>query len=99
MWQGMQTITDYKGKHSCKLPSDTSLTDELNHFYDHFEASNTEACMTASAVPDECVITLSVAMRVRPLNRSRLAKATQGYTRLRGQTDYQDVCSGHVLNN
>ena len=30
MWQGLQTITDYKGKHSRKLPSDKSLPDELN---------------------------------------------------------------------
>ena len=57
MWQGLQTITDYKGKLSSELPSDTSLPDELNHFYARFEASNTEACMTASAVPDDCVIT------------------------------------------
>ena len=41
MWQGLQTITDYKGKHSQELPSDTSLPDELNHFYARFEASNT----------------------------------------------------------
>ena len=25
IWQGLQTITDYKGKHSRELPSDTSL--------------------------------------------------------------------------
>ena len=25
MWQGLQTITDYKGKHSRELPSNTSL--------------------------------------------------------------------------
>ncbi|KAK6295629.1 hypothetical protein J4Q44_G00333420 [Coregonus suidteri] len=61
MWQGLKTITDYKGKHSCELPSDTSLPDELNHFYARFEASNTEACMRAPAVPDYYVITLSVA--------------------------------------
>jgi hypothetical protein len=30
MWQGLQTITDYKGKHSRELPSDTSLPDKLN---------------------------------------------------------------------
>ena len=61
MWQDLQAITDYKGKHSRELPSDTSLPDELNHVYAHFEASNTEACMRASAIPDDCVITLSVA--------------------------------------
>ena len=61
MWQGLQTITDYKGKASRELPSDTSLPDELNYFYAHFEASNTEAYMRVSAVPDDCVITLSVA--------------------------------------
>jgi hypothetical protein len=42
MWQGSQTITDYKGKHSRELPSDRSLPDELNHFYARFEASNTD---------------------------------------------------------
>ena len=47
MWQGLQTITDYKGKHSRELPSDTSLPDELNYFYARFEASNTETCMRA----------------------------------------------------
>ena len=61
MWQGLQTITYYKGKLSHELPSDVSLPDELNHFYAHFEASNTEACMRALAVPDDCLITLSVA--------------------------------------
>jgi hypothetical protein len=61
VWQGLQIITDCKGKHSRVLPSDTSLSEELNHFYARFEASNTEACMRTSAVPDDCVITLSVA--------------------------------------
>ena len=51
MWQGLQTITDNKGKHSRKLPSDTSLPEELNLFYARFEACNTEACMRTSAVP------------------------------------------------
>ena len=61
MWQGLQTITDYKGKPSRELPSDMSLPDELNAFYARFEASITEPCMRAPAVPDECVILLSVA--------------------------------------
>jgi hypothetical protein len=52
MWQGLQTITDYKGKSNRELPSDASLPDELNAFYALFEANNTEACMRASAVPD-----------------------------------------------
>ena len=62
MLQVLQTITDYKGKHSLERPSDTSLPDELNAFNARFEASNTEACMRASAVPDDCVITLTVAV-------------------------------------
>ena len=58
MWQGLQTITDYKGKHSL-VPSDTSLPDELNYFNAPFEGNNTETCMRAPAVPEDCVITLS----------------------------------------
>jgi hypothetical protein len=61
IWQGLQTITDYKGKHSRELPSDTSQQDELNYFYACFEASNIETCMRASAVPDDYVIMLSAA--------------------------------------
>ena len=61
MWQGLQTITDYKGKSSPKLPSDASLPNKLNAFYARFEARNTEACMRAPAVTDDCVIIVSVA--------------------------------------
>ena len=92
MWQGLQTITDYKWKHSHELPSDTSLPDELNHFYARFEESNTEACMRASAVPDDCANTLSVADMSKTFKQVNIHK-------VRGQTDYQDVCSGHVLTN
>ena len=60
MWQGLQTITDYKGKHSQELHSDTILPDELNYCYACL-ASNTETCIIAPAVLDDCVITLSAA--------------------------------------
>jgi hypothetical protein len=84
MWQGLQTITDYKGKHSRELPRDTSLPDELNHFYTRFKASNTEACMRASAVPDDCVITLSVADISRTFKQVNIHKAV-GSDRLPGR--------------
>ena len=71
----MKTITVYKGKHSHELPSDTSLPDELNHLYARFEASNTEACMRASAVPDNCVITLSVAKVIKTFKQVNIHKA------------------------
>ena len=61
MWQGLQTITDNKAKHSRELPSDTSLPDELNYFYARFKANNTETCMRAPAVPEDCVIMFSAA--------------------------------------
>ena len=61
MWQVFQTITVYNGKHSRELPSDMSVPDKLNYFYACFEAGNTKTCMRASAVPDDCVITLSIA--------------------------------------
>ena len=32
MWQGLKTITDYKGKPSRELPSDVNLPDELNDY-------------------------------------------------------------------
>ena len=71
----MQTITDYKGKHSCELPSDTSLPDELNHFSARFEASNSEACMRGLAVPDDCVIMLSGADVSKTFKQVNIHKA------------------------
>jgi hypothetical protein len=55
IWQGLKTITDYKGKPRRKPPSDASLPDELNVFYARFEAINTKACTR------DCVIMLLVA--------------------------------------
>ena len=92
MWQGLQTIR-LQREASRELPSDTSLPDEPNYFYARFEASNTESCMRASAVPDNCVITLSVA------DVSKTFKNRSTFTRLQDQTDYQDVYSEHLLNN
>ena len=84
MWQGLQTITDYKGKPSLEMPSDVSLPDELKAFYSHFELSNTEPCMIAPDVPDNCVISLSIADVRRHLNRLT-------FTSSQGQTNYQSM--------
>ena len=48
MWQGVQTITDYKGKPRRDLSIYVSLSDKLNIFYARFEASNTEKYMSTS---------------------------------------------------
>ena len=74
MWLCLQTITDYKGKHSRELPSDTSLPDELHYFYARFEASNTETCMRASAVPDDWVMMLSAADVSKNLKEGNIPK-------------------------
>ena len=76
MWQGLQTITDYKGKNSRELQSDTSLPDELNYFYAHLEANNTENCMRAPAVPEDCVIMLSAADVSKTFKHVNIHKAT-----------------------
>ena len=76
MWQGLQTITDYKGKHSRELPSGTNLPDDLNYFYARFKTSNTETCMRAPAVPDNCVITLFLADVSKTFKQVNIHKAT-----------------------
>jgi hypothetical protein len=84
---------DYKGKPSRELPSDASLPDKLNAFYARYEASNTEPCLRAPAVPDDCVITLSIA------NVSKTFLSKLMFTRLQGQTDYQDAYSEQALTS
>ena len=66
---------DYKGKPSHELPSDASLPDELNSFYARFKASNTEACMRAPAVADDCVIILSVVNVSKAFKQVNIHKA------------------------
>ena len=75
MWQGLQTITDYKGKHSHQLPSDTSLPDELNYFSARFEASNTKTWLRAPAVLDDCVLTLAAADVSKTFKQVNIHKA------------------------
>ena len=53
MWQGLHTITESKGKRIRDPSSDASLPDELNAFYACVGASNTEACIRASAIRDD----------------------------------------------
>ena len=60
MWQRLQTIMDYKGKPSRGMPSDAELSNELNAFYSCFKKHNTESCVKAPVVPDDCVISLSM---------------------------------------
>jgi hypothetical protein len=73
MWHGLQTITDYKGKPSRELPSDTSLPDELNSFY--FEARNTEPYMSTPAVLDDCMISLSATNVSKNFKQVQIHKA------------------------
>ena len=76
MSQGLQTITEYKGKPSHELPSDATLPDELHTFCARFEASNIEPCMRAPAVPDDCGILLSVADVSKTFEQVNIHKAT-----------------------
>ena len=46
-----------------------------NAFYARFEASETEACMRAPAVPDDCVIMLSVADVSKTFKQVNIHKA------------------------
>jgi hypothetical protein len=60
----LETITDYKGKPSHELNA-----------YARFEARIPEACMIAPAVPDDCVITLSVADVIKTYKQVDIHKA------------------------
>jgi hypothetical protein len=55
----LQTITDYKGKSSCVVPTDAYQPDELNILYALFEADNTEPSWRTVAAPDDQVSLVS----------------------------------------
>jgi hypothetical protein len=93
MWQGLKTIMDDKEKPSRELPSDTSLPDKLNAFYARFKASNTEACMRAAAVPDDCVITLSIADVSKTFKQVNIHRRARRITRTCTQSMHGQLAS------
>ena len=63
----------------------------LKAFYARFEQSNTEACTRAPAVPEECVIRLSIGDVRKTFKQVNIPKAT-------GQTDYQASVFTDIFN-
>ena len=51
-----------------------NLPEKLIDFYACFEASNTETCMRTPAVPDDCVITLSLAVVIKTFKNINIHK-------------------------
>ncbi len=49
MWQGLHNITDYKDRKHPTTNTSTSLPDELNTFYAHFEVSGSSHTQSAPA--------------------------------------------------
>jgi hypothetical protein len=68
-------VQHYKGKPSRELPSDVSQPEDLNAFYAHYEASNSEPCMKEPAVTVDCVIMRSIADMSRTFKRVNIHKA------------------------
>ena len=48
MWQGLQTITDYKGKTRQVADTDVLLPDKLNTFFTHFEDNKVQLTRPAT---------------------------------------------------
>lgn len=60
MWQGLQTITDYKEKASHVEDTDALLPDKLRTFFARFE-ENTEQPTWATTAHEDCKLSFSVA--------------------------------------
>jgi hypothetical protein len=73
--KGLKTITDYKGKPSHELPCEVNLPNVLNTFFARFDESNTEPYMREPAVPDDCVISLTVADVSKTFKQVNIHKA------------------------
>ncbi len=79
MWQGINNITDCKGNKPATVNIAASLLDELNNFYAHFEAHNTNTAHTesapAAAAEEVSAISISVADVTRSFKRVNIHKA------------------------
>lgn len=87
MCQGLQTIT--KGNEAVSCPVKQTSQTSLNAFYTCIEANNTEPGMGAPAVPDDCLILLSMADVSTNFKQLTLARSL-------GQTEYLGAFSEHA---
>jgi hypothetical protein len=94
----LATVLDYKGKPSYELPSEASLPDERNTFYARFEAGNTEPCMRAPVVPDNCVITLAVANVSKTFKQINIHKAAGWISRTHVQ-NMRRSCADQLVSS
>ncbi|KAK1885296.1 Acyl-CoA synthetase short-chain family member 3 mitochondrial [Dissostichus eleginoides] len=60
MWQGIQTLTNYKSLRNMPPTSSASFPEELNHFYARFDRENKEIPIKFDLPPDEPPLTLSI---------------------------------------
>lgn len=75
MWQGLQSITNYKGRPNSDLPNDASLPDELNACYARFDNNNIDPDVRAVTDPEDWVISLSEADVRRVFNQVNTLKS------------------------
>jgi hypothetical protein len=71
MWQGLQNITDYKGKTSHVADTDILLLEKLNAFLAYFENNTVPPTRPA---PKDCGLSFSVADLRKTLNMFSLAR-------------------------
>ena len=72
MWQGLQTVTDYKRKTSHVTETDVLLPDRLNKFFAHFEDNTVPPTWPATK---DCGLSFSVADVSKPFKRVNPCKA------------------------
>ncbi|KAI4894750.1 hypothetical protein NFI96_033825, partial [Prochilodus magdalenae] len=65
MWNGLSAITDYKGGGICDMGLSSSLADELNAHYAHFEADKTSPSTKLPVDQESCAPSTSVSEVVR----------------------------------
>ncbi|KAI4877716.1 hypothetical protein NFI96_022799 [Prochilodus magdalenae] len=75
MWQGIRTITDYKPSSTAPHTNGASLSDELNHFYAHFDRGNKVIFSKMDLPPGEQPLTLCTTDVCHTLRRVSARKA------------------------
>lgn len=88
MWQGIQTVTDYKPKSFPLSAVGAALPDEVNLFYAHFDSANNATSTQLHPLTADNSFTISVEVVKRIFNGVNIYKAVG-----------PDGISGHVVSN
>ncbi|KAI4877181.1 hypothetical protein NFI96_007309, partial [Prochilodus magdalenae] len=98
MWQGIQTLTDYKPRSTVLANNSASLPDELNHFYARFDRGNMVVSSKTDPPLHDHPLTLSTLNVRRTLSRTATIVPVPKHPTASALNDFRPVALTPIIS-